>query len=92
MTHPTRSQAVTNASIPSATSTARSGRGATRYRELGIPSAHQYVRQALLPDAVRNNATIYPGAEIFARGEWPGTLPSETQKLRDRIWTEIKSA
>jgi len=47
---------------------------------------------ALLPEAIRNNATIYPPADIIARGEWPGTLPSATQKLRDRIWTEIKSA
>ena len=48
--------------------------------------------QALLPDAIRNNATIYPPPEVFQRGEWPGTLPSAVQKLRDRIWTEIKSA
>jgi spermidine/putrescine transport system substrate-binding protein len=48
--------------------------------------------QALLPDAVRRNPAIYPPAEVFARGEWPGTLPAATQKLRDRIWTEIKSA
>jgi spermidine/putrescine transport system substrate-binding protein len=48
--------------------------------------------QALLPPAVRDNPTVYPPPEIFARGEWPGTLPNATQKLRDRIWTEIKSA
>jgi spermidine/putrescine transport system substrate-binding protein len=48
--------------------------------------------QAMLPPAIRDNVTIYPTEEIIARGEWPGTLPSETQKLRDRIWTEIKSA
>jgi len=48
--------------------------------------------QALLPPAIRDNPTIYPPPEIIARGEWPGTLPSATQKLRDRIWTEIKSA
>jgi spermidine/putrescine transport system substrate-binding protein len=48
--------------------------------------------RALLPEAMRDNPTIYPGADVFARGEWPGTLPPEAQKLRDRIWTEIKSA
>jgi spermidine/putrescine transport system substrate-binding protein len=48
--------------------------------------------QALLPAAVRDNPVIYPPADVFARGEWPGTLPAATQKLRDRIWTEIKSA
>jgi spermidine/putrescine-binding protein len=46
----------------------------------------------LLPDAVRNNPTLYPSADIFARGEWPHTLPLSAQRLRDRIWTEIKSA
>jgi spermidine/putrescine-binding protein len=47
---------------------------------------------ALLPEAIRTNPAIYPPPEIIARGVWPGTLPSATQKLRDRIWTEIKSA
>ena len=48
--------------------------------------------EALLPEAIRKNPTIYPPPEVFARGEWPGTLPAAAQKLRDRIWTEIKSA
>jgi spermidine/putrescine transport system substrate-binding protein len=48
--------------------------------------------QMLLPSPIRNNPTIYPPPEVFARGDWPGTLPAATQKLRDRIWTEIKSA
>jgi spermidine/putrescine transport system substrate-binding protein len=48
--------------------------------------------RALLPEAVRENPTLYPPPEIFARGEWPRTLPPATQRLRDRIWTEIKSA
>ncbi len=47
---------------------------------------------ALLPEAIRNNPTIYPPAGVLARCEWPGTLPPAAQKLRDRIWTEIKSA
>ena len=29
---------------------------------------------------------------MMPRGEWPGTLPAAAQRLRDRIWTEIKSA
>jgi spermidine/putrescine transport system substrate-binding protein len=48
--------------------------------------------EALLPAAIRGNPTIYPPPDVFARGEWPGTLPAAAQKLRDRIWTEIKSA
>jgi spermidine/putrescine transport system substrate-binding protein len=46
----------------------------------------------LLPEQVRTNPVLYPPGEVFSRGEWPRTLPPDTQKLRDRIWTEIKSA
>ena len=46
----------------------------------------------LLPESVRQTPSLYPPAEVFARGEWPRTLDSTTQRLRDRIWTEIKSA
>ena len=47
---------------------------------------------ALLPPDTRTNPCLYPGPEIFARGEWPRTEPTAAQRLRDRIWTEIKSA
>ena len=48
--------------------------------------------QDLLPEAVRTNPVLYPPATVYERGEWPRTLPPATQRLRDRIWTEIKSA
>ena len=48
--------------------------------------------QDLLPESVRTNPVLYPPASTFDRGEWPKTLPAATQRLRDRIWTEIKSA
>ncbi len=48
--------------------------------------------QALLPEPVRTNPVLYPPAAVFDRGEWPRTLPTAAQRLRDRIWTEIKSA
>jgi spermidine/putrescine transport system substrate-binding protein len=48
--------------------------------------------QALLPEALRNSPTLYPRPEILERAEWFATLPAATQKLRDRLWTEIKSA
>ena len=48
--------------------------------------------QALLPERMRTNPTLYPDLEVFQRGEWPRALPPATQRLRDRIWTEIKSA
>jgi len=46
----------------------------------------------LLPESMRSNATLYPGPELLARGQWFEPLPAATQRLRDRLWTEIKSA
>jgi spermidine/putrescine-binding protein len=48
--------------------------------------------RALLPDALRTSPVLYPPSSVLNRGEWPGTLPPSAQRLRDRIWTEIKSA
>ena len=46
----------------------------------------------LFPPAFRDNPTLYPTQDIVARGEWAATLDPATQRLRDRLWTEIKSA
>jgi spermidine/putrescine transport system substrate-binding protein len=48
--------------------------------------------QALLTEGLRNNTTLYPTPDILARGEWWETPPAATQRLRDHLWTEIKSA
>jgi spermidine/putrescine transport system substrate-binding protein len=48
--------------------------------------------RSLLPEYVRNHPALYPPQEVFDRGEWARTLPPSCQRLRDRIWTEIKSA
>jgi spermidine/putrescine transport system substrate-binding protein len=48
--------------------------------------------RALLPEAQRNNTVLYPPAETLQRGEWFAALPVPAQRLRDRYWTEIKSA
>ena len=47
---------------------------------------------AVLPDATRESRTLYPDAGTLARAEWPLTLPPEIVRLRDRLWTEAKSA
>jgi spermidine/putrescine transport system substrate-binding protein len=47
---------------------------------------------ALLPEKLRNSAALYPPPDVMQRGEWPGTLPPAAQRLRDRIWTEVKAA
>lgn len=46
----------------------------------------------LLPEKLRSNPVLYPPPEIAARGEWFQPLPPAAQRLRDRYWTEIKSA
>jgi spermidine/putrescine transport system substrate-binding protein len=48
--------------------------------------------RALLPEAQRNNPVLYPVPEVLERGEWFQALSGPTQRLRDRYWTEIKSA
>jgi spermidine/putrescine transport system substrate-binding protein len=47
---------------------------------------------ALLPPALRDNPVLYPSAETLARGEWFEPQSAASQRLRDRLWTEIKSA
>lgn len=48
--------------------------------------------RALLPEDLRQNERFYPPAAIMARGEWALTSTPQIQRLRDRLWTEIKSA
>jgi spermidine/putrescine transport system substrate-binding protein len=45
-----------------------------------------------VPESVRGSTTLYPPPEILRRGEWFEPLPAAAQRLRDRLWTEIKSA
>ena len=42
--------------------------------------------------ALRDNHVLYPPPEILARGEWLEPQSAANQRLRDRLWTEIKSA
>jgi spermidine/putrescine transport system substrate-binding protein len=46
----------------------------------------------LLPPAARDSVVLYGTPAILARGIWPVAPPPDAQRLRDRIWTEIKSA
>jgi spermidine/putrescine-binding protein len=46
----------------------------------------------LLPEEVRANPVLYPPAQVLARGEWFTPQSAASQRLRDRLWTEIKSA
>lgn len=46
----------------------------------------------LLPAAEQSNPVLYPSADVLARGEWFTPLSAQSQRLRDRLWTEIKSS
>jgi spermidine/putrescine-binding protein len=46
----------------------------------------------LLPAGVRSLPTLYPPPEVLARGEWARASSAATQRLRDRLWTEVKSS
>jgi len=48
--------------------------------------------RALLEPALRDDPTLFPPADVMTRGEWALTTPPDIQKLRDRLWTELKSA
>lgn len=45
-----------------------------------------------LPEELKKNRVLYPEPEVAAKGEWWLTPPPAVQRLRDRLWTEIKSA
>ena len=45
----------------------------------------------LLPPEVYGNPVLYPSNETLSRGEWFAAMPGVVQRLRDRLWTEIKS-
>lgn len=51
----------------------------------------QGVRERL-PEAIRDHPLLFPDSATLARGVWLATMPPAAQRLRDRLWTEIKSA
>jgi spermidine/putrescine transport system substrate-binding protein len=46
----------------------------------------------LLPENMRTDPVLYPPPDVLSRGELFEPLQPAAQRLRDRIWTEIKSA
>jgi spermidine/putrescine transport system substrate-binding protein len=55
-----------------------------------IAGAARTAACVVVPD--RLNPVLYPPPEVMQRGEWWTTPPAAVQRLRDRLWTEIKSA
>ncbi|MGC4049282.1 MAG: hypothetical protein QM757_07175 [Paludibaculum sp.] len=48
--------------------------------------------RARIPGAISGLKTLYPDSETMERGEWFAPLAAPAQRLRDRLWTELKSA
>lgn len=59
--------------------------------EMRTATANGGARQ-LLPKQDRENSVLYPSANVLQGGEWFRPLPADVQRLRDRYWTEVKSA
>jgi spermidine/putrescine transport system substrate-binding protein len=57
-----------------------------------ISMASRTAACARVPEELRRNPVLYPLPEVIERGEWWQTPPPSIQRLRDRLWTEIKSA
>lgn len=53
------------------------------------PNAEAWKR---LQSRIREDPVLYPPAGELTRGEWFATPTAAAQRLRDRMWTEIKSA
>ena len=45
-----------------------------------------------LPAEQREDEVLYPPPGVAEKGEFVATLPASAQRLRDRIWTEVKTA
>ena len=69
----------------------RSDVAAATAREMRTATVNAAARN-LLPERDRQNITLYPTEDILARGEWFAAMPPGAQRIRDRLWTEIKSA
>jgi spermidine/putrescine transport system substrate-binding protein len=69
----------------------RPGVAAAICKEMRTATTNSAARE-LLPPAERNNGVLYPSAEVLERGEWFRALSGPAQRIRDRYWTEIKSA
>ncbi|MBL8175008.1 MAG: spermidine/putrescine ABC transporter substrate-binding protein [Bryobacterales bacterium] len=65
---------------------------AARVSEVKLESTCNALARALLPATLRDHPVLYPDDATLDRGEWFAPLSGEAQKLRDRLWTEIKSS
>jgi spermidine/putrescine-binding protein len=65
---------------------------ASEIARVKLESTTNAAARALLPQPIRESPILYPGEDTLSRGEWFQPLPGDAQRLRDRIWTEIKAS
>jgi spermidine/putrescine transport system substrate-binding protein len=65
---------------------------AARIAEAARTASANGAAREFMNEATRNNPVLYPPPEVLQRGEWFAPMTPEAQRLRDRMWTEIKSA
>jgi spermidine/putrescine transport system substrate-binding protein len=57
-----------------------------------VRATHTASANGQLPAEIRRDPLLYPPSEVLAAGEWLEAQTAASQKLRDRLWTEIKSS
>lgn len=57
-----------------------------------LESTANAAARARLPQPMRESPILYPADDTLSRGEWFQPLSGDAQRLRDRIWTEIKAS
>ena len=57
-----------------------------------VMATHTASANGYLPVEIRQDPVLYPAAGVLAGGEWFDAQPVASQKLRDRLWTEIKNS
>jgi len=57
-----------------------------------VMATHTASANGQLAAEFRRDPVLYPSAEVLAGGEWFEAQAAASQKLRDRLWTEIKNS
>ncbi len=47
---------------------------------------------SLLPTSVREDPVLYPTPDVLRKGEWFTPQSTASQRLRDRLWTQMKNS
>jgi len=59
--------------------------------EAALATTTNQEARRVLPVELRDSLALFPDAVTLSRGQWFEPLPPDVQRLRDRIWTEVKA-